>query len=158
MALNISATWHQPIALVLARSGLIYDCPEIEKVPQTPGVYVFGRRHGDSIEPLYVGRATNLQKRLWQHLEGNVKLMMGLKEAQTGERFFMSCEVNPKPGARIGKVLQILEAALITYLVSEGHELLQVMGVKPPYHSITFDQNEWSKQITPKFMRIRASE
>jgi hypothetical protein len=158
MALNISATWRQPVALALARSGLIYECPEIENVPQTPGVYIFGRRFDKSIEPLYVGRATNLQNRLWQHLEGNVKLMMGLKEAQIGERFFMCCEVNAKKGQNIEKVLEILETALITHLLSEGYELLQTMGTKPPYHTITFAQNPWSKQIAPKSMRVRASE
>jgi hypothetical protein len=157
MTLNISATWHQPVALTLARSGFIYECPEIEKVPETAGVYVFGRRFGASIQPLYVGRAANLQKRLWDHLN-SVKLMLGIKDAQAGERFFMCCEVNPKPGQKIGKVLEILESALITHLLSEGHELLQIQGTKRPNHTITFDRNEASMQIAPKFMRVRASE
>lgn len=157
MTLNISATWYQPVALSLARSGLIYDCPEIEKVPQTAGVYVFGRRFGNSISPLYVGRAANLQQRLLQHLN-SVKLMLGIKNAQAGERFFMCCEVNPKRGQKIGKVLEILESALISHLLSEGHELLQIQGTKRPNHTITFDRNETAIQIAPKFMRVKASE
>lgn len=157
MTLNISATWRQPVALALASSRLIYDCPEIEKIPEAPGVYIFGRRFGASVQPLYVGRAANLQDRLLQHLN-SVKLMLGIRDAQAGERFFMCCEVNLKRGQQIGKVLEILETALISHLLSEGYELLQTQGTKRPNHTITFDRNETSMQIAPKFMRVRAAE
>jgi hypothetical protein len=157
MALNITAAWHPPVALALARVGMIYDCPEIDKVPQTPGAYIFGRRFGDTVQPLYVGRAVNMQQRLIQHLN-SVKLMLRIKDAQAGERFFMCCEVKLRRGQNIDRVLDILESALITHLLSEGFELLQVQGTKRPNHTITFDRNQTAMQIAPRFMRLAASE
>ena len=62
-------TWHKPISLYASErdSNLIYEL-DIERVPSSPGVYVFMRSFGHAMNPLYVGKASNLNSRIKQRL------------------------------------------------------------------------------------------
>lgn len=93
MALRIEATWHQPLELVSGEPDGIYDCPKINSVPHEAGVYIFGRWHGDHAVPLYVGRSTDLRLRLEQHLNFSLKLMIAIRNAKAGARFFLFCTI-----------------------------------------------------------------
>ena len=86
MSLNIEAVWSRPIRLRLARFGAIYECEEPDSIPTESGVYIFGREHGDAAAPLYIGKALNLRRRIEQQLN-SVRLMTGIREAQSGGRF-----------------------------------------------------------------------
>lgn len=157
MALNIGARWLRPLELRRSNNRqFIYECPEIENVPESPGVYLFGRQHGDSAVPLYVGRTMNLKVRLGQHLN-SVRLMGGLLDAANGQRFFMACVVQLKRGQRMEKVLRVLEDGLIAHALAEGHELLQRQGTKRPAHQVNFTGNRTSECIAPRDMMIRAT-
>ena len=48
MSLNIEAVWRSPIKLRLARFGAIYECEDLDGIPTSSGVYIFGREHGDA--------------------------------------------------------------------------------------------------------------
>ena len=74
MTLSIEATWGQPSQLRKARSGAGYVCPDLKIFPEEAGVYVFGRQHGETIQPLYIGRAGNLRVRMAQQFD-SMKLM-----------------------------------------------------------------------------------
>jgi len=156
VALKIEAHWHHPLAL-REDPGAIYLCRGLKSVPETPGVYVFGRVHGDKAKPLYIGRTTNLQKRLSQHLESSTRLMVKVRDAPKGVRFFMSCEIKPKRGHQLEKVLRTLEEALIAHALAEGHQLFNKQGVLRPNHTIEFTGNRTSESIAPRYMRVRAT-
>ena len=56
--MKIFVEWGRPLALRDgSRQNLIYIL-DVEKVPESAGVYVFGRRWGKNIEALYVGQGT----------------------------------------------------------------------------------------------------
>jgi hypothetical protein len=153
--LNIHAKWHQPIPLTPNTIGTIYSCPDIESVPETAGVYVFGRQFGDNAYPLYIGQARNIRKRLVQNLD-RVHLMVAIRDALGGSRFFMCCEIEFRSGAPRQKVLNTLESALIAHAFAEGHELLNIKGTKRPNHTIKFQGNVTSQCLAPRLMRVRA--
>jgi hypothetical protein len=153
MSLNIEATWSQPITLRLAKSGAIYECEDPDSVPSRAGVYVFGREHGDSAAPLYIGKALNLRRRIEQQLN-SVRLMTGIREAQIGGRFLIYCMPVLKRGQRIVRVISILEQALIAHALAEDFELLQKQGTKTPNHTISFQGNRTSEDLAPRRMRV----
>jgi hypothetical protein len=153
MSLNIEAIWSRPIKLKLARYGAIYECDEPDKIPTGPGVYIFGREHGDAAAPLYIGKALNLRRRIEQQLN-SVKLMKGILEAQTGGRFVIYCEPQLRPGQRAVRVITILERALIGHALSVDFELLQKQGTKTPNHTIRFLGNRTSLDLAPRRMRV----
>jgi hypothetical protein len=156
MPLNIRAEWSKPVNLKLATSGAIYEFPDLGAIPETPGVYVFGRQHGNTITPLYIGRAMKLRRRLEQQFN-SVILMSRIKESETGSRFLIFCAPILKPGQKAAKVITVMEDALIANALSNGYELLQKQGLKRPSHEITFVGNRTSEGLAPRHMRARAS-
>ena len=161
MALNITGHWHKPISLLDgSKSSLILTCSphDIKKVPTASGVYIFGRKYGSKVTPLYVGQSLDLRARLNYHLKSSVKLLTRIREeADNGGKIFMYCEVQPKSGQRIQSVLNVLENALIEYFLVQGHELYQKQGVKRKEHQITFTGNRSSEAVLPRTMRARAT-
>jgi hypothetical protein len=116
---------HQyPFALDKAGEGLIYTC-DSNRLPERLGVYVFCRVHGDFLDPLYIGKANNLRKRICQHFKGNVQLMKGFEDSEkTGKRVVVPGCWNSKSGQQQHKLLPMIERALIRYALTERHDLL----------------------------------
>jgi hypothetical protein len=157
MPLNIDARWHSPVELTDGTAdGLIYSCPSIDTIPKEPGVYVFGRFHGEKVTPFYVGRTKNLRTRIEQHLKA-VPLMRRIETASTGQRFLLYCTISLKRGQKIKRVLEVLEGALIAYSLGRGFELFQKQGTRRPAHAIRFSGNRTSEALAPRSMRLRAS-
>jgi hypothetical protein len=156
VALNIDAHWHQPFPLALGGDGPIYSCPDLQKIPTTPGAYVFGRKYGRRRYPLYIGQANDIRTRIGQHLN-SAKLMVGLRDAPAGQRFVACCEITFKKGQPHKTVLDVIENALIAHALAEGYELLQVRGTRFASHTISFTGNRTSESIAPRFIRLRVS-
>lgn len=108
MSLKITAIWSKPIPLKLARYGAIYELPDLAKIPQTAGVYVFGRQFGKSRTPLYIGKALNLQRRIEQQLN-SVKLMERIEDAENGSRFLLFCQPAKRRGHSPARAVAVLE-------------------------------------------------
>jgi hypothetical protein len=153
MSLNIEASWSRPLRLRIARYGAIYSCDDLDCIPTDSGVYVFGREHGDAAAPLYIGKALNLRRRIEQQLN-SVRLMTGIREAQSGGRFIIYCVPQLKRGQRAVRVISILEQALIAHALAEDFELLQKQGTKTPNHTIRFLGNRTSEDLAPRRMRV----
>lgn len=154
--MDIEVQWATPIELVDGqRFGLIYAVAEIGLIPETPGVYVFGRQFGDSVSPLYIGQAQRLRQRIDQQLN-NVRLMKGLEAAASGARILLYGELLLKRGQRLPRVLNVVEAALIEYALTAEHQLLNKQGTKTPVHTLAFRGNRASRQVAPLRMNVRA--
>jgi excinuclease UvrABC nuclease subunit len=69
--MNLQVEWSPPLPMRRMRS-LTYKL-DLGRIPEDPGVYVFGRRWGDSFEALYVGKAKNVRTRVNGQLN-NLKL------------------------------------------------------------------------------------
>src|SRR5579872_505904 len=98
--LKLEVEWGSPVALRRLRP--VGYAIEFEKLPASPGLYVFGRRWGDSFEALYVGKAMNVRGRVKGQLN-NLRLMTHIREAKVGNRVVVAGEVNTKPGQQIEK-------------------------------------------------------
>jgi hypothetical protein len=129
---------------------LIYACRDrdFKRIPDDAGVYVFARRFGQSIAPLYIGQSSSLRKRI-DFQFGNARLMMGIKHADAGHRILLFARLRSRPGQQEQKVLDIVESALIKHALAEGHELLNKQGTKTKVHTIRSKGNASSKQVAP---------
>ena len=97
----IQLEWARAMLLRDARrdENLIYTV-DWAKLPETCGVYVFGRRFGRNFEALYVGQATNgIGARVRQQLK-NLPLMLHLKKAKSGSGLSSQRASSPDQASR----------------------------------------------------------
>jgi len=123
---------------------------DVDKVPDSAGVYVFGRRWGKKIEAVYVGKGTNIRSRVKGQFN-NLRLMQHLKQAKSGKRVLLFGKVITKPGQKIDKVVFLLERALIRHFLSEGHDLVNIQGVRMRRHEVNSDGYQ-PKKFIPRLM------
>jgi len=134
--MKIHLDWARPIPLKDgARQNFIYTT-DLDKLPSKGGVYIFGRRYGRGFEALYVGKATNLRRRVKGQLN-NLRLMQHLKSAKAGKRILLAGQLKPRPGQQSDKCLTLAERALIRHFLSENHDLVNRQGVRLRRHAIS---------------------
>jgi hypothetical protein len=129
--------------------NLIYTVQHT-KLPDGPGVYVFGRKYGDNFEALYVGKASAIKARVRTQLK-NLPLMLHLKKAKAGKRVVLAGRFISKPGQQEQKCLTLLERALIRYFLSEGYDLVNKQGTRLKRHEVSSKNPRW---MVPKLMFI----
>jgi hypothetical protein len=147
--MKLQLEWARAMPLRDARrdENLIYsvDC---SKLPETCGVYVFGRRFGRSFEALYVGQARNgIGGRVRLQLK-NLPLMLHLK---SGKRIILAARFVSRRGQQEKKCLTLLERALIRYFLSEGHDLVNKQGARLRRHEIT---SKNPRRVVPHLMFV----
>lgn len=152
--MKIDATWSQPLPLAKDRTGKLVYTLDLEKLPQKPGVYVFGRQHGESIAPIYIGETMTLRSRVKKHLE-SVPLMHAVRDAAGGSRFLIYCTIKSRSEEKSKKQVEILERALILHSQTEGHHLVNKKGTKLPTDTICFIGNRTSEAIAPRKMLVK---
>jgi hypothetical protein len=163
IVLNFEADWSRPINLIDgSKQKLVFALKDPEALPEEAGIYVFCRIWGQrpvQLTPLYIGKAANIRARIRQHIEGNVRLMQGIKDPEigNGSRGVIWCTVRARAPKKCEKILDVLERGLIQHALSEGHELLNVKLTKLKAHSVQFTGNRMSEQLAPRRMLIRAA-
>jgi hypothetical protein len=136
--MDLSLEWHSPLPLSAERHNAIYWL-DLDKVPQTLGIYVFYREFGSKQSALYVGKALDLKVRVGQQLN-NVKLMMALRNATNGRRQIVFGELT-RGGKGIDAKLKLIERTLIRYYQQASGELVNVHGNRIVHHSLTSERS-----------------
>ena len=153
--MRIDLTWDKPIRL---KDGMkfnqIYYCPSLDRISNKADVYVFARSFGTVVAPLYVGQATKLRNRIDQQFRNNVRLMVGVKQADIGRRILLVGRLKLHRGQRKKKVLDIVESSVIKHALTQGHVLLNKQGVRTSVHTIKSKGNRSSKQVAPLTMLV----
>jgi hypothetical protein len=123
--INPHLSWHKPQVL----KSYPYQ-PDLSEIPKEAGIYVFYRRFGPKkFQVFYVGKAKNLRGRINGQLN-NLKLMNGIHDAANGARYLAYAKVALRPGQKPEPTIHAAEKLLIRHFVDEGHELLNIQGVK----------------------------
>ena len=135
--MDIEVEWLQPIVISRSSRGFHAGIArfELDGVPDGPGIYAFARRYGRNVEPLYVGKAENLRRRMKQQLN-NYKLMQAVADSKIGARVLLVAKVRPKGGQQLGKVLTVAERAYIRAALSQGFEIVNKQGTRERKHEI----------------------
>lgn len=152
--MKLHVQWARPIPLRPSRDGISYTV-DLEKVSDYPGVYIFGRRHGDIFEALYVGKSMNMRRRVKGHLN-SLQLMRHLRTAKAGKKVLLIGEYITKPGQRIEKCLALTERALIRHFLSDGHDLVNKQGTRIRRHELE-STGRHPKRFFPTLMYLERS-
>ena len=156
--MEIEIYWQRPLSLIDGTDdNRVYTPEDKSPIPDYPGVYVFTRKHGDRMIPLYVGKATNLAVRLAQQLN-NVKLMKGIENSPQGTRLLLLGELQRKPGQNIQKVLRIAESTLIEHNLSQGFDILNRQGENRLAPAVYFTGNREVKIYSGNEVKTRANK
>lgn len=151
--MKLQIQWARPVTLRDAtRENLIYKA-DLDRLPDAPGIYVFGRRWGrDQFEALYVGKAIRIRGRVKGHFN-NLRLMQHLHNAKNGRRVLLAGTIVTRPGQRLEKCLTILERGFIRYFLSEGHDLVNKQGTRLRRHEVSSD-GKHPKRFFPRLMYV----
>ena len=146
----IQITWTQPFQLIDgANQDLTYAIQDIDKIPNEPGVYVFSRLYGNTVEPLYIGKSMKIFTRIQQHLKNNVLLMNKIKNIANGQRVVYVGLLDSHKGMTTHKAIAVAERALISAAIVEGHELLNQQGTGTPVYTIEASGNRDARRWWP---------
>ena len=153
LEMKIHIEWAKPVALKDAsHENLIYKT-DIGKLPDVPGIYIFGRRWGrDQFEALYVGKANRIRGRVKGHFN-NLRLMQHLRNAKNGKRIILTGKIVTKPGQQFAKCLKLIERGFIRYFLSEGHDLVNKQGTRLRRHDVT-SSGKHPKRFFPRLMYV----
>jgi len=150
--MKLFVEWSRPVPLKdAAKQNLIYSVV-LDKLPNAPGVYVFGRRWGKKFEALYVGKANGIRGRVKNQLN-NLRLMQHLKNAKDGKRIVLAGHIVTKPGQQLDKCLPLIERALIRYFLSEAHDLVNKQGTRLRRHELS-SSGKHPKRFFPSLMYV----
>ncbi len=153
--MKLRVEWSRPLNLRDgSKDNLIYAL-DLTKLPQSSGVYVFGRRWGSGFEALYVGKANKIRGRVKSQLN-NLRLMQHLQHAKSGKRVVLPGRLVTKPGQRLEKSMLIVERALIRHFLSDGHDLVNKQGTRLRRHEVTSDGKHPKRLIPPQIFVERA--
>lgn len=152
--MQIQATWSKPITLKKGTPGGLIYVLDLEDLPEEPGVYVFARKHGNRVVPIYIGETMSIRGRVRTHLN-SLPLMRAIENAPKGGRLFMYCTVKAGSKEKAKKHVKVLEKALLMHVQSEGHELFNKKGTKLPTDTISFCGNRTSEAIAPRIMLVK---
>jgi hypothetical protein len=134
--MKIELNWSNPFILRDgSSSNMIYDLPTKSEIPNATGIYIFYRKHGDSISAVYIGKADKIDQRVKQQLN-NVKLMMAIKNSGAGNKFLIYGKLKTKQGQKPNKIIKLLEKKFIAFATLNGHELVNIQGTKSKYDEI----------------------
>lgn len=90
--MKIEIIWSKTIVLIDGISAnMVLLLPLKYNLPTHPGIYIFGRKYGESLSAIYIGKADNIKGRVEQQLN-NVKLMMALKNSGKGNKVLSLAE------------------------------------------------------------------
>jgi len=146
--MDLEIKWHQPIPLVDGDDeDLIYAIKNLEDWEGYPAVYMFCRKYGKNIAPLYIGRTADVAARIKQHLN-TTKMMRAIAKSQNGEKVLVVGELIVKSGQKIDKSLRVVEEALIEHALAEGYELINKSGTKTPVHAISYSGFKSAKDFS----------
>ena len=150
--MNLKFRWLEPFQLVdgsPCRLTYMVAQGEEDRIPDGPGIYIFGRRHGAVFAPLYVGQAGNLRSRVSFQLNNN-RLMNSLQSAPNGTRELLVGSFVAKQGQRTKPVLDIVERGLIKLALADGHEIVNKHGTRIRSHCVEMSGSRAARSWLPE--------
>ncbi|MDE9483410.1 GIY-YIG nuclease family protein [Xenorhabdus bovienii] len=135
---TINLDWHDVINL---NDIEFKDSHElIKEIPKTAGIYIFWRKFADTHECLYIGRASNLNRRIVQQLNAK-KLVDHVQDAKKGAKLLSFAEIRMHQSCDISAYLDEVETFLIAEALSAGHNLFNSKKTKCHFNKIINDGN-----------------
>ena len=150
MAVNPLLNWRKPIDLPTGKTD-----PAIKLVPASPGIYVFFREHGESVQIFYVGKALKLRGRIKGQLN-NHELMTAISRAKNGKRKLVWAELKNKPGQTVASALKAAEKLMIRHYVEEGQPVHNIQGKRIPVQTLTNNLIKEVKHFVPGAVTVDA--
>ena len=151
---TIHLKWMTPV-LLTRHDEYIYWTDDYARIPETHGLYIFARRHGSNINPIYIGRSRNIRNRIFDHLESNVPLMNRLLHEPNGDRLVLFGVYQPCQGMNPTASIRRAESVLIKDAISNGYDLVNLQGTSILYDELLMDGPVSSRGPFQRTMRLQ---
>jgi hypothetical protein len=154
MALSVNLSWDKAISLGTRKTFEKKCNAVIDDLPDDPGIYVFARKFGKALIPIYIGQASNgLRARLKQQFD-SVKLMNAVKAEKTGGRVLLLGRVKLLKNQKLADVLNVAEKAHIEHALTAGYPLVNIKGTKTKRHSVLVAGPKAQNHPFPRLMYL----
>jgi hypothetical protein len=150
MAINPLLNWRKPIDLPAGKSD-----PALKQIPVAPGIYVFFREHGNSVQIFYVGKALKLQGRVKGQLN-NHSLMTAISNAKNGRRKVAWADLQLRPGQTLPAALKAAERLMIRHYVEDGQPVHNVQGKRIAVQTLTNNLVKGVRHFVPSSVAVDA--
>ena len=104
--------WHEPINLVEINYSRKHDL-------------ILHRRYAEFGEALYIGKASNLKRRISQELNAR-ELIEHVKEAKKGAKFLSFAEIQAHGNCNKDKYIDDIESTLIEISMNRGDNIFNI--------------------------------
>ncbi|GAA5003396.1 hypothetical protein GCM10023206_07100 [Acinetobacter puyangensis] len=131
--MKIKLDWQEPLQLGSFTDDVNYhDELELNEIPESAGIYIFYRQHGETQQALYVGQAQNLRSRLKQQFK-SLELMKHIKNSKKGSKHLVFALLKTR-SSNLVHALNQAERGLITHYMEENkHDLFNKRGLYEEY-------------------------
>ncbi len=102
--------WHKAINLVDVDYNRKHEL--ISNIPNSYGIYIFHRRFGEYGEALYIGKASNLKRRIYQELDAR-GIIEHVKNSKKGMKLLSFAEIIVHGNCDKEKRIEDIESAII---------------------------------------------
>jgi len=142
--------WRKPVQLTWnsAKNDYTADDKKLMEISDTPGIYIFAKKHGKSFTPIYVGYSAKLRNRIIKQLN-NHKLMVAVGNAGNGSRWVLVAQPKRKPGQTTSTVAKRMESFLIRKFQADGWELLNEKGVRRSVKTVRWIDSTEFRALVP---------
>ena len=134
--MNVGISWHRPIKLgTKATFAKKVSEFSLEDVPTSAGIYVFARKFGKNLAPIYIGKALNLRSRMKTQFN-NHKLVAALTNEKSGDRVLLFGIIESGSEDLLKKKIKLAERTHIEHALTAGYRLINVQLTKGPINSV----------------------
>ncbi|QIZ47706.1 hypothetical protein DWV07_12925 [Dickeya zeae] len=126
--------WHEPINLVEINYNRKHEL--IYQIPESYGIYIFHRRYAEFGEALYIGKASNLRRRISQELNAK-ELIEHVRDAKRGAKLLSFAEIKMHGNCNKDKCIDDIESALIELSMNRGDHLFNTKKTKVHLQEVT---------------------
>ena len=134
--MDVGIVWQDHIELG-SKSSFIKKLGEFDlgRIPTSPGIYIFARKFGNNLAPIYIGKATNLRSRVKTQLN-NHRLLDAIANEKSGDRVLLLGIIKSNSENLLAKKLNLAERTHIDHALTAGFEIVNVQLTKGPINTI----------------------
>jgi hypothetical protein len=130
---------------------------KLSECPESPGIYIFARKFDDVLEPIYIGKATNLRSRLKTQFN-NYRLMEALANEKSGDRVLLLGTIKSSAPDAIRKKIRIAERTHIEHALTAGYPLINVQLTKGAVDMVHVEGKKAHSHPFPRVMFAKAQK
>jgi len=154
--MTVGITWHGAIPLGTKATFITRIANfDLDRCPEAAGIYIFARRFGKTLQPIYIGKGANLRRRLKTQFN-NLKLIQAIAKEKAGDRVLLLGTIKAQAPGAIRKKLRLAERTHVEHALTAGYPIVNVQLTKGPIDVVSIIGKKAQNHPFPRVMLSKA--